>query len=103
MIKVCDYEKHIRKYQEELEREELEHDRQQLREFIFKYGYGIVEDTGSALRKDKDNIRIKEIKEQFKKNIDELHNEFYDNFDENIPFDQQRIIRKFVDFLKQNV
>jgi NAD-specific glutamate dehydrogenase len=81
MIKVCDYEKYIRKYQEELEREELEHDRQQLREFIFN----------------------KEIKEQFKKNIDELHNKFYDNFDENIPFDQQRIIRKFVDFLKQNV
>ena len=45
MIKVCDYEKYIRKYQEELEREELEHDRQQLREFIFN----------------------KEIKEQFKK------------------------------------
>ena len=78
---MCDYEKYIRKYQEELEREELEHDRQQLREFIFN----------------------KEIKEQFKKNIDELHNKFYDNFDENIPFDQQRIIRKFVDFLKQNV
>lgn len=81
MIKVCDYEKYIRKYQEELEREELEHDRQQLREFIFN----------------------KDIKTQFKKNIDELHNKFYDNFDENIPFDQQRIIRKFVDFLKQNV
>lgn len=44
-----------------------------------------------------------DIKTQFKKNIDELHNKFYDNFDENIPFDQQRIIRKFVDFLKQNV
>jgi len=71
--------------------------------YIPEYGYGIVEDTGGALRKDKDNIRIKEIKEQFKKNIDELHNKFYDNFDENIPFDQQRIIRKFVDFLKQNV
>lgn len=78
---MCDYEKCITKYQEELEREELEHDRQQLREFIF-------------------NI---EIKEQFKKNIDELHNRFYDEFDENIPFDQQRIIKKFVDFLKQNV
>ena len=81
MINVCDYEYEIRKLQEELEKEELEHDRQQLREFIFN----------------------KEIKEQFKKNIDELHNKFYDEFDENIPFDQQRIIRKFVDFLKQNV
>jgi len=80
MINVCDYEYEIRKLQEELEKEELEHDRQQLREFIFN----------------------KEIKEQFKKNIDELHNKFYDEFDENIPFDQQRIIRKFVDFLKQN-
>jgi len=81
MINVCDYEYEIRKLQEELEREELEHDRQQLREFIFN----------------------QDIKEQFKKNIDELHNKFYDNFDENIPFEQQRIIRKFVDFLKQNV
>ena len=79
MINVCDYEYEIRTLQEELEKEELEHDRQQLREFIFN----------------------KEIKEQFKKNIDELHNKFYDEFDENIPFDQQRIIRKFVDFLKQ--
>ena len=78
---MCDYEKYIRKCQEELEREELERDRQQLREFIFN----------------------KDIKTQFKKNIDELHNKFYDEFDENIPFDQQRIIRKFVDFLKQNV
>ena len=78
---MCDYEYEIRTLQEELEKEELEHDRQQLREFIFN----------------------KEIKEQFKKNIDELHNKFYDEFDENIPFDQQRIIRKFVDFLKQNV
>ena len=78
---MCDYEKYIRKYQEELEKEELERDRQQLREFISS----------------------KEIKKQFKKNIDELHNKFYDNFDENIPFDQQRIIKKFVDFLKQNV
>ena len=78
---MCDYEYEIRKLQEELEREELEHDRQQLREFIFN----------------------QDIKEQFKKNIDELHNKFYDNFDENIPFEQQRIIRKFVDFLKQNV
>jgi len=26
--------------------------------YIPEYGYGIVEDTGSALRKDKDNIRI---------------------------------------------
>ena len=81
MIKVCDYEYEIRKLQEELEKEELEYDRQQLREFIFN----------------------QDIKEQFKKNIDELHNKFYDNFDENIPFEQQRIIRKFVDFLKQNV
>jgi len=78
---VCDYEKYIRKYQEELEREELEHDRQQLREFIFN----------------------KEIKEQFKKNIDILHSKFYDEFNENITFEQQYIIRKFVDFLKQNV
>lgn len=51
----------------------------------------------------KDKYFDKEIKEQFKNNIDELHNKFYANFDENIPFDQQRIIRKFVDFLKQNV
>ena len=81
MMRVCDYEYEIRKLQEELEKEELEYDRQQLREFIFN----------------------QDIKEQFKKNIDELHNKFYDNFDENIPFEQQRIIRKFVDFLKQNV
>ena len=80
-MRVCDYEYEIRKLQEELEKEELEYDRQQLREFIFN----------------------QDIKEQFKKNIDELHNKFYDNFDENIPFEQQRIIRKFVDFLKQNV
>ena len=81
MINVCSYEKYIRKYQEELEKEELERDRQQLREFIFN----------------------KEIKKQFKKNIDELHNQFYDEFNENITFEQQYIIRKFVDFLKQNV
>jgi len=81
MIKVCDYEKYIRKYQEELEKEELESDRQKLREFIFN----------------------KEIKDQFKKNIDELHNKFYDEYNENITFDQQFIIKKFVDFLKQNV
>ena len=81
MINVCDYEKYIRKYQEELEKEELERDRQQLREFIFN----------------------KEIKKQFKKNIDELHNKFYDEFNENITFEQQYIIKKFVDFLKQNV
>jgi len=81
MINVCDYEKYIRKYQEELEKEELERDRQQLREFAFN----------------------KEIKKQFKKNIDELHNQFYDAFNENITFEQQYIIRKFVDFLKQNV
>jgi len=80
MIKVCDYEKYIRKYQEELEKEKLESDRQKLREFIFN----------------------KEIKDQFKKNIDELHNKFYDEYNENITFDQQFIIKKFVDFLKQN-
>ncbi len=78
---MCNYEKYIRKYQEELEKEELERDRQQLREFVFN----------------------KEIKKQFKKNIDELHNQFYDAFNENITFEQQYIIRKFVDFLKQNV
>jgi len=78
---VCNYEKYIRKHQEELEKEELERDRQQLREFVFN----------------------KEIKKQFKKNIDELHNQFYDAFNENITFEQQYIIRKFVDFLKQNV
>jgi len=81
MINVCNYEKHIRKYQEELEKEELERDRQQLREFVFN----------------------KEIKKQFKKNIDELHSQFYDEFNENLTFEQQYIIRKFVDFLKQNV
>ena len=81
MIKVCDYEKYIRKYQEELEKEELESDRQKLREFIFN----------------------KEIKDQFKKNIDELHNKFYDEFNDKLSFDQQFIIKKFVDFLKQNV
>jgi len=81
MIDVCGYEKYISKYQEELEKEELERDRQQLREFVFN----------------------KEIKKQFKKNIDELHNQFYDTFNENITFEQQYIIRKFVDFLKQNV
>lgn len=78
---MCDYEKYTRKYQEELEKEELESDRQKLREFSFN----------------------REIKEQFKKNIDKLHNRFYDEFDETIPFDQQRIIKEFVDFLKQNV
>ena len=76
---MCDYEYEIRKLQEELEREELEHDRQQLREFIFN----------------------KEIKEQFKNNIDELHNKFYDNFDENIPFEQQRIISVKTIFSRQ--
>ena len=81
MINVCDYEYEIRTLQEELEKEELEADRQRLVEFSFN----------------------REIKEQFKKNIDKLHNRFYDEFDETIPFDQQRIIRKFVDFLKQNV
>ena len=44
-----------------------------------------------------------DIKTQFKKNIDELHNKFYDEFNENITFEQQYIIRKFADFLKQNV
>jgi len=78
---VCDYEYKIRKLQEELEKEELETDRQRLVEFSFN----------------------REIKEQLKKNIDKLHNRFYDEFDETIPFDQQRIIKKFVDFLKQNV
>lgn len=78
---MCDYEYEIRTLQEELEKEELEADRQRLVEFSFN----------------------RDIKTQFKKNIDELHNKFYDEFDENIPFDQQRIIRKFVDFLKQNV
>ena len=83
MINVCDYEKYIRKYHEELEKEELERNRQQLREFVFN--------------------KNKEIKKQFKKNIDELHNQFYDAFNENLTFEQQYIIRKFVDFLKQNV
>ena len=79
---MCDYESYIRKYQEELEKEELESDRQKLNKW---------------------NWYQQAIKNQFKRNIDELHNKFYDNFDENIPFDQQRIIKKFVDFLKQNV
>ena len=78
---MCDYEYEIIKLQEELEKEELETDRQRLVEFSFN----------------------REIKEQFKKNIDKLHNRFYDEFDETIPFDQQRIIKEFVDFLKQNV
>lgn len=78
---MCDYESYIRKYQEELKKEELERDRQQLRDFIFN----------------------KEIKERFKKNIDELHNKFYDEFNDKLSFDQQFIIKKFVDFLKQNV
>lgn len=82
MTRVCDYESYIRKYQEELEKEELESDRQKLNKW---------------------NWYQQAIKNQFKRNIDELHNKFYDNFDENIPFDQQRIIKKFVDFLKQNV
>jgi len=79
---VCDYESYIRKYQEELEKEELESDRQKLNKW---------------------NWYQQAIKNQFKRNIDELHNKFYDEFDESIPFDQQRIVRKFVDFLKQNV
>ena len=78
---MCDYEKYIRKYQEELEKEELEADRRKLNKWNF----------------------YQDIKTQFKKNIDKLHNRFYDEFDEVIPFDQQRIIKKFVDFLKQNV
>ena len=82
MTRVCDYESYIRKYQEELEKEELESDRQKLNKW---------------------NWYQQAIKNQFKRNIDELHNKFYDKFDENIPFDQQRIVRKFVDFLKQNV
>lgn len=80
-MRVCDYEKYIRKYQEELEKEELEADRCKLNKWNF----------------------YQDIKTQFKKNIDKLHNKFYDEFDESIPFDQQRIIKKFVDFLKQNV
>lgn len=79
---MCDYESYIRKYQEELEKEELESDRQKLNKW---------------------NWYQQAIKNQFKRNIDELHNKFYDEFDESIPFDQQRIVRKFVDFLKQNV
>lgn len=51
----------------------------------------------------KDKYFDKEIKEQFKNNIDILHNKFYDEFNENITFEQQYIIKKFVDFLKQNV
>ena len=47
---MCDYEKYIRKFHEELEEEELERNRQQLREFVFN----------------------KEIKKQFKKNIGQL-------------------------------
>jgi len=82
MTRVCDYESYIRKYQEELEKEELESDRQKLNKW---------------------NWYQQAIKNQFKRNIDELHNKFYDEFDESIPFDQQRIVRKFVDFLKQNV
>jgi len=81
MIRVCDYEYEIRKLQEELEKKELEADRRKLNKWNF----------------------YQDIKTQFKKNIDELHNKFYDEFDETIPFDQQRIIKKFVDFLKQNV
>ena len=81
MINVCDYEYGIRTIQEELEKEELEADRQRLAEFSFN----------------------RNIKTQFKKNIDELHSKFYDEFNENITFEQQYIIRKFVDFLKQNV
>lgn len=82
MTSVCDCEGYIRKYQEELEREELESDRQKLNKW---------------------NWYRQAIKNQFKRNVDELHNKFYDEFDENIPFDQQRIVRKFVDFLKQNI
>ena len=51
----------------------------------------------------KDKYFDKEIKEQFKNNIDILHSKFYDEFNENITFEQQYIIKKFVDFLKQNV
>ena len=65
--------------------------------------YEIYKECEQKLESFKKYKYFKEIKEQFKKNIDELHNKFYENFDENIPFDQQRIIRKFVDFLKQNV
>ena len=66
--------------------------------------YEIYKEYKQKLEKyEKNKYFNQEIKEQFKNNIDELHNKFYDNFDENIPFDQQRIIRKFVDFLKQNV
>lgn len=79
---MCDYESYIRKYQEELEKEELESDRQKLNKW---------------------NWYQQAIKNQFKRNIDELHDKFYDEFDESIPFDQQRIVKKFVDFLKQNV
>lgn len=82
MTRVCDYESYIRKYQEELEKEELESDRQKLNKW---------------------NWYQQAIKNQFKRNIDELHDKFYDEFDESIPFDQQRIVKKFVDFLKQNV
>ena len=80
-MRVCDYENYIRKYQEELEKEELEADRRKLNKWNF----------------------YQDIKTQFKKNIDELHNKFYDEFNDNITFEQQYIIKKFVDFLKQNV
>lgn len=85
MINVCDYEYEIRKLQEELEKEEFESDRQRLVEFSFN----------------------REIKEQFTKNIDELHNKFYDYWnikhpDKQLSFRMTAIIKEFVDFLKQN-
>jgi len=56
----------------------------------------------------KDKYFDKEIKEQFTKNIDELHNKFYDYWnikypDKQLSFRMTAIIKEFVDFLKQNV
>ena len=38
--------------------------------YIPEYGYGIVEDTGSALREDKDNIRIDVYRDTYEEAIE---------------------------------
>ncbi|MDN5317854.1 MAG: hypothetical protein PWR08_1979 [Thermoanaerobacterium sp.] len=87
MVNVCDYEKYIRKHQEELDKEELDADRQKLNKW---------------------NWYQQAIKNQFKRNIDKLHNQFYDYWGNKYPtyqldFQISVAIKEFADFLKENI
>lgn len=84
---MCDYEKYIRKHQEELDKEELDADRQKLNKW---------------------NWYQQAIKNQFKRNIDKLHNQFYDYWGNKYPtyqldFQISVVIKEFADFLKENI